>query len=220
MDEKMNIAPSVLTADFTTIQNTITKLEKLEIDSIHIDIMDGHFVPNITFGSKMVKDIRPYTKKELDVHLMVQDPLPFIDEFVSAGADLITVHVESTSHIHKTIQIIKEYNSKAGVALNPGTPVSLVEPLLEEVDLVLQMSVNPGYGGQSFLSSTLRNVQALKEMREKLNLSYDIQMDGGINVHTIQNCKASGADRIVAGSALIDQPNWEEALVELKEKAD
>lgn len=200
----MKIAPSILSADFANLERDIKLVEKGGADYIHIDVMDGHFVPNLTFGPNVVNAVRPITKLPLDCHLMISNPDDFIEDFVRAGADIISVHAETTSHIHRTIQRIQELGSKAGIVINPGTPVSLIESILGDVDLVLVMTVNPGYGGQSFIDSTLEKISYLKQLREIKKYTYEIEVDGGINQETVKKCVDAGADVFVAGSYIYD----------------
>ena len=188
------LAPSILAADFSKLANEVKEVEKYGIDCIHIDVMDGHFVPNITMGPNVVKALRPITEAELDVHLMITDPDQYIEDFAKAGADYLTVHAEACVHLHRTIQEIKKHGMKAGVALNPATPASALQSILEDIDLVLIMTVNPGFGGQSFISSTLKKIEELREIIENQELSIIIEVDGGINEDTLPLAKKAGAD--------------------------
>ncbi|MBR1938647.1 MAG: ribulose-phosphate 3-epimerase [Spirochaetales bacterium] len=197
----IKIAPSILSADFSDMKHAIYEIEYSSAEYIHIDIMDGNFVPEITFGSKLVSDIRQLSSKVFDVHLMVNRPENHIDSFAKAGADIITIHQESTVHIHRVLQMIKARNLKCGISIVPSTPVSAITPILEMVDLVLVMTVNPGYGGQKLIQSCLDKVIELKEIREREDYSYEISVDGGINLATVQDAASAGIDVAVTGSA-------------------
>lgn len=196
----MKIAPSILSADFANLQADIERVEKGGADYIHVDVMDGQFVPNITFGSNVVQAIRPVTKLPLDVHLMIINPENYIADFAKAGSDIITVHVESTPHIHRAIQMIKDLDVKAGVVINPGTPIEMIKHVLPLVDQVLVMTVNPGFGGQSFITETVDKIVELAELRKVNDWTYQIEVDGGIVPETAKICREAGADVFVAGS--------------------
>ncbi|MGM0330732.1 MULTISPECIES: ribulose-phosphate 3-epimerase [Enterococcus] len=196
----MKIAPSILSADFANLQADIERVEKGGADYIHVDVMDGQFVPNITFGSNVVQAIRPVTKLPLDVHLMIINPENYITDFAKAGSDIITVHVESTPHIHRAIQMIKDLDVKAGVVINPGTPIEMIKHVLPLVDQVLVMTVNPGFGGQSFITETVDKIAELAELRKVNDWTYQIEVDGGIVPETAKICREAGADVFVAGS--------------------
>ncbi|MFW2899109.1 ribulose-phosphate 3-epimerase [Carnobacterium maltaromaticum] len=213
----MKIAPSILSADFANLERDVRLVESGGADYIHVDVMDGHFVPNITLGANIVSAIRPVTKLPLDCHLMIENPENYIEDFAKAGADIITVHVESTPHIHRAIQMIKAAGVKAGVVLNPGTPVEAVKYVLAECDLVLVMTVNPGFGGQSFIEETLEKITELSALKEIKNYLYEIEVDGGIVPETAAKCKLAGADVFVAGSYVYNAENPLEQIQNLKD---
>ena len=194
------ILPSILSADFANLGAQVKELEDNGIEIVHIDIMDGHFVPNISFGFPVIKSLRPITKMTFDVHLMIENPANYIEEFVKSGADMITVHLEGNNHIHRLIQNIKSYNVKAGIAINPGTPVASLKHLLSDLDLVLVMGVNPGFGGQSLIPFTIDKVRELDAIRKAENLNFKISVDGGIKSTNYKEMLEAGADMLVAGS--------------------
>lgn len=208
----IKIAPSILSADFSKLGEEIKEVERAGADYIHVDVMDGHFVPNITIGPLITEAIRPITNLPLDVHLMIENPDTYIPAFVEAGASIITVHQEACPHLHRTIQLIKAEGIKAGVVINPATSVETIKEVLPIVDMVLVMTVNPGFGGQSFIHEALPKIAKLDKWRKKHHYSYEIEIDGGVNVETAKLCTDNGADVLVAGSAIFNQPNREQAI--------
>lgn len=213
----VKIAPSILAADFSKLGEEVKKLHNGGADFIHIDIMDGNFVPNISFGPAVTKSIRNLTDKVFDVHLMIEEPGKYIDEFVEAGADLITVHYESDKHIDRTINYIKSKGVKAAIALNPGTPVSLIKDLVPSLDMVLIMSVNPGFGGQKFIPYAIEKIKEVKELKDMYNRDMMIQVDGGVDPSNIKSVVDAGADVVVAGSAVFKGGNVSENIKALRE---
>lgn len=211
------IAPSLLSADFCNLERDIKMLEDAGADILHIDVMDGHFVPNITIGIPVLEAIKKYAKIPCDVHLMIEKPERYVEAFVKAGADYLTVHYEACTHLHRTLQHIRSLGCKAGVALNPHTPVSVLEDILEEVDLVLIMSVNPGFGGQSFIPNALNKVKQLKQLLSQRNLEHiEIEIDGGVKLNNIQEVAEAGVDIIVSGSGIFNGKP-EETIADMKE---
>ena len=201
MATQVKIAPSILSADFARLGEEVAAITAAGADYIHVDVMDGHFVPNLTIGPDVVKAIRSYSDNIFDVHLMISPVDLYIEDFANAGADIITVHAESTPHFHRTIQLIKSLGKKAGISLNPGTPVSMIENVMDMVDLILVMSVNPGFGGQKFIPSALSKIREIRKMIEKEGRPIDLQVDGGINMETVESAIDAGADVLVAGTA-------------------
>lgn len=216
----IKLAPSILAADFSCLKDQIKIVEEAGADYLHLDVMDGHFVPNITFGPGMVKNIRPHSNLFFDVHLMINNPDQFIEPFVVAGADLVCVHQETCPHLHRTIQNIKELGVNAAVSLNPATPLCSIEEILPELDMVLLMSVNPGFGGQSFISSVLNKIKRLRKMIRDQELEIDIQVDGGICLANISEVVEAGANVLVAGSAVFGQVDVKKAVADLKGVAE
>ena len=201
MQQPVRIAPSILSADFARLGEEVSAVASAGADYIHVDVMDGHFVPNITIGPDVVKALRGATDLPFDVHLMISPVDPYVEKFAEAGSDIITAHVEAGPHLHRTIQLIKSFGKRAGVSLNPSTPASAVEQVIGDVDLILVMTVNPGFGGQSFIDSQIGKIRALRHMIDKSGRTIDLEVDGGINESTAQQAISAGADVLVAGTA-------------------
>lgn len=213
----VKIAPSILSANFARLGEEIQDVERGGADWIHVDVMDGHFVPNITIGPLIVDAIRPVTKLPLDVHLMIEEPDRYIPQFAKSGADWITVHQEACRHLHRTIYLIKEQGVKAGVVLNPATPLVTIESLLADLDMVLLMTVNPGFGGQSFISSVVPKIRELRRMLDERGLGHvEIEIDGGVNKDTARLCIEAGATVLVAGNAVFNQPDRAQAIAAIR----
>ena len=216
----IKLAPSILSADFARLGEQVTEVARAGADYVHVDVMDGHFVPNITIGAPVVAAIRPVTSLPLDVHLMIEHPERYISEFVHAGADIITVHVEASPHLQSTIRLIKELGARAGVSLNPPTPLSAVDKFIHHVDLVLIMSVNPGFGGQSFIPTTLLRIAKMRKILDARGLSAELEVDGGINTDNAPDIVKAGADVLVAGNSIFRaEDGIRSALQRLKEAA-
>lgn len=213
----IKIAPSILSANFAKLGEEVKDVENGGADYIHVDVMDGHFVPNITIGPLIVEAIRPVTKLPLDVHLMIEKPDQYIGEFAKAGADIITVHVEACTHLHRTLQLIKSEGVKSGVVLNPHTPIESIVHVLEDVDMVLFMTVNPGFGGQTFIPQVLPKIKQLANIVKEKKLSIDIEVDGGVNEETAKLCVEAGANVLVAGSFIYNNPDRKQAIQTLKQ---
>ncbi|EFI69234.1 ribulose-phosphate 3-epimerase [Lysinibacillus fusiformis ZC1] len=211
----IQIAPSILAANFANLGEEVKEVEQAGAQLIHIDVMDGHFVPNISFGSIVLDAIRPLTKLPLDVHLMIENPDQYIEQFAKAGADYITVHVEACHHLHRTIQLIRSFGVKAGVVLNPHTPIESIQHILEDIDMVLLMTVNPGFGGQKFIHSVVSKIEALSTIIKERGLDIAIEIDGGITAETIVPCAQAGATIFVAGSAIYSKEDRTAALQEI-----
>ena len=215
----IKLAPSILSADFARLLEDVKKVENAGCEYLHIDVMDGHFVPNITLGPNVVKSLRKDVNMVFDAHLMIENPDQYIKEFVDAGCDIIVVHQEACRHLHRTIQNIKSYGIKAGVSLNPATPIETIKYVLQDVDMVLLMSVNPGFGGQSYIPVVTEKIKELKALIDVMNLDIDIEVDGGVKPSNIAEVVNAGANVIVAGSAIFNAGNIDEAVKSLRENA-
>ena len=211
------LAPSILSADFSRLGECVCQIEKAGADIIHVDVMDGHFVPNISFGAAVMKSLCGKTGMPFDVHLMIEDPDRYLEDFITDNTEYITVHAEACVHLHRTIQHIKSSGAKAGVAVNPATPLSAVECVLEDVDMILIMSVNPGFGGQKFISSVLPKIRNIDELRRENNLDFTIEIDGGINPDNVKTVTDAGVDIVVAGSSVFGAADIEARVKEFRE---
>ncbi len=212
----IKISPSILSADFSKLGEEIKNIDQAGAEMVHIDVMDGHFVPNLTIGAPVIAALRKITTKIFDVHLMVENPQDYVVSFAKAGTDIFTFHIETAPHVHRIIQNIKENNMKVGIALNPGTPLTTINEILDDIDMVLLMTVNPGFGGQKFIPSVLKKIKELKEMIRARNLNIDIQVDGGINKVTAPQVVAAGANILVAGSAIYGSNNIAKSIEDLR----
>jgi ribulose-phosphate 3-epimerase len=215
----IKIAPSILSADFSRLGEDVRAVDRAGADYIHVDVMDGHFVPNITIGPLVVDALRKVTDKPLDVHLMIENPDLYIPEFAKAGADIITVHQEAVPHLHRTVQLIKSLGKKAGVSLNPATPAETLDVILDDLDLVLVMSVNPGFGGQSFIPSALDKIRTLRQSITRRGLATELEVDGGVKIDNIGEVVAAGADVLVAGSAVFNTDDYAATIMALRKNA-
>ena len=215
----IKLAPSILSADFARLLEDVKKVEKAGCEYLHIDVMDGHFVPNITLGPGIVKSLRKDVNMVFDAHLMIENPDNYIKEFADAGCDIIVVHQEACTHLHRTIQNIKSHGIKAGVALNPATPIETIKYVLQDVDMVLLMSVNPGFGGQSYIPVVTKKIKELRALIDEMGLDIDIEVDGGVKPSNISEVVNAGANVIVAGSAIFNAGNIDEAVKSLRENA-
>lgn len=215
----IKIAPSILSADFSRLGEEVRAISAAGADYVHVDVMDGHFVPNITIGPLVVDGLRSVTQVPFDVHLMIENPDLYIPDFARAGSDIITIHQEAVAHLHRTVQLIKSLGKKAGVSINPATPVSTLEMILDELDLVLIMSVNPGFGGQSFIESCLNKIAQLRKMIDARGLATELEVDGGVKLDNIERIAAAGADVFVAGSAVFGTDDYAATIRGLKENA-
>jgi ribulose-phosphate 3-epimerase len=212
----MKISPSILSADFSRLAEELSAIEKAGADYVHVDVMDGRFVPNITIGPVVVQAIKKATSLPLDVHLMIEEPERYVEEFAAAGSSIITVHVEATRHLHKVVQAIKDCGARAGVSMNPATPVNSLTEIIEDVDLVLVMSVNPGFSGQGFIPSSLKKIHAVRSMISERGLQVELEVDGGIKIENIKEAARAGADVFVSGSGVFGSKDYKKTIEAMK----
>ncbi|MFQ5428109.1 MAG: ribulose-phosphate 3-epimerase [Thermodesulfobacteriota bacterium] len=213
----MKISPSILSADFTRLAEEVQAVEEAGADYLHVDVMDGSFVSNITIGPFVVQALKTVARVPLDVHLMIEEPQRYVPEFAGAGSDIITIHAEATRHLHGTVQLIKANGARAGVSINPATPVSALEDILDDLDLVLVMSVNPGFGGQSFIPGALKKIKAIRSLISERGLGTELEVDGGVKVDNIAEVVSAGADVVVAGSGIFKTPSYKETISKMRE---